>query len=553
MATLLLCAQLSADDQKLIDFESPDAKAMLSVNAPDNGECTFDITKGEGNYTKVLGVKIKDGANSYPGLTIKPKEGTWDLSKYGRVEVAITNNGEKPVTVCVRVDNEGDWKQSPWSSENTKIDPGKTKTAKVTFGYSWGKPGYKLDSSKVSAILIFTGKPKGTEFNFTVKSVTATGKAGDKPGGFVTRVKPKDGSIIDLSKADAKNLIEERGATVELSGDGTAKLSFSPEEKNKWPAAFFAAPEGVIWDLGNFIQVDFSISNPGDKPVRVMCRVDNKGANGSSKCATGIKEIQPGTVDTVTASFIPEKPWNGNIKNSGASISSTDVIGALVFIDKPSEPTSIIVKSIKASNPTPSVPDWLGKRPPVEGDWVVTFNDDFNGDSIDETKWRYYGPNYWDKKTRWSKDNMFVKDGMAVMRYEKKKGFHNDDPKEKEKEFTCGFLESYGKWTQLYGYFEARMKLPTAPGLWPAFWMMPDRGKEAGEQWKRQDTKNGGMEFDIMEHLTRWGPNRYNIAMHWNGYQKEHKSIGSTCVYAQPDKDGFITCGVLWQPGLLVY
>ena len=32
---------------------------------------------------------------------------------------------------------------------------------------------------------------------------------------------------------------------------------------------------------------------------------------------------------------------------------------------------------------------------------------------------------------------------------------------------------------------------------------MPDRGVVGGEQWKRQDTGKGAMEFDIMEHLTR--------------------------------------------------
>ncbi|MDQ2732117.1 MAG: glycoside hydrolase family 16 protein, partial [Armatimonadota bacterium] len=110
-----------------------------------------------------------------------------------------------------------------------------------------------------------------------------------------------------------------------------------------------------------------------------------------------------------------------------------------------------------------------------------------------------------------------------------------------------------GKWVQRYGYFEARMKLPAVPGLWPAFWMMPDRGPAADPQWKRQDTGNGGMEFDVMEHLTRWGHYRYNIAMHYDGYGKDHKQIGSEKVYVQPDKDGFLTCGLLWTPGSAVY
>jgi len=97
------------------------------------------------------------------------------------------------------------------------------------------------------------------------------------------------------------------------------------------------------------------------------------------------------------------------------------------------------------------------------------------------------------------------------------------------------------------------MKLPDEPGLWPAFWLMPDRGPEAGPQWKRSSTEKGGMEFDIFEHLTRWGPYRYNIAMHWNGYGKNHLATGSQQIYFQPDEDGFITTGLLWLPGKAVF
>ncbi len=61
------------------------------------------------------------------------------------------------------------------------------------------------------------------------------------------------------------------------------------------------------------------------------------------------------------------------------------------------------------------------------------------------------------------------------------------------------------------------------------------------------------MELDIMEHLTRWGPYRYNVALHLDGYGKEHKAVGSSCNYVQADKDGFITPGLLWTPGSAVF
>jgi beta-glucanase (GH16 family) len=41
--------------------------------------------------------------------------------------------------------------------------------------------------------------------------------------------------------------------------------------------------------------------------------------------------------------------------------------------------------------------------------------------------------------------------------------------------------------------------------------------------------------------------------MHWDGYGKQHTSLGSGCNYVQADKDGFITCGLLWTPGSAIY
>src|SRR6202000_2127452 len=105
-----------------------------------------------------------------------------------------------------------------------------------------------------------------------------------------------------------------------------------------------------------------------------------------------------------------------------------------------------------------------------------------------------------DQRTHWSKDDVIVHgDGGITIRYEKKTGNQNDVPAGKQTDYAAGYLDSFGKWTQRYGYFECRMKLPTAPGLWPAFWLMPDRGEGVAH---RNSTYFGGMEFDILEHLT---------------------------------------------------
>ncbi|MDR2145734.1 MAG: family 16 glycosylhydrolase [Tannerella sp.] len=60
-------------------------------------------------------------------------------------------------------------------------------------------------------------------------------------------------------------------------------------------------------------------------------------------------------------------------------------------------------------------------------------------------------------------------------------------------------------WT--YGYFEARMKLPSGRGTWPAFWMLPKNF----QNWP------GDGEIDIMEEVG-YDPNRVSSTIHCQAY-----------------------------------
>lgn len=66
-------------------------------------------------------------------------------------------------------------------------------------------------------------------------------------------------------------------------------------------------------------------------------------------------------------------------------------------------------------------------------------------------------------------------------------------------------------WT--YGYFEARLKLPTGKGTWPAFWMMP----------KNYTAWPADGEIDIMEEVG-YRPNYVSSAIHCTAY---NHSIGT--------------------------
>ncbi len=558
LVSIVLC--FAEESKSLINFDATGVESKLKSGCD---QVTYKATD------KGLVVNIAAGENGYPGLSIKPDKPAWNLSKFGYIEAKITNTGDSTVNVSLRVDNEGHWKTNPWNCESKSIKPGKTEVIKVIFGYQYGmKPGFKLNSSEIINLLIFSSKAKEAK-QFRIDSIIAGGQSGDKPPikPENVRIKPVKEYLLggaDIKVDVAKQFYVPDGVKAQsIIIDGQQKVIINyPNGKSGAKAAI--KPIMGAWDLGLTTEIIVKLINRGKTIVTPSVQAVS-GHNDGTKIVKA-EPLKPGESCEITVSYEPEKPWEGphhdilkahvkdKVAGTGTDFASQKT-GKIVIAASYEGEASLLVDSIKAVASSEKTPSWLGQRPPVEGDWTLTFDEQFDGNSINLEKWNYYGPNWWgnSKYTHWSKDNVIVKDGIATLRFEKKRGWHNDDPDTKhESDYAGGYLDTYGKWTQKYGYFEARMKLPVGQGLWPAFWLMPDRGVEAGEQWKRADTGNGGMEFDIMEHLTSWGPYRYTIAMHWDGYNKNHKATGAT-VYFKPDDDGFVTSGLLWTPGLAVF
>lgn len=554
LALLLQQSLAYGQSQSLIDFASPAAEQRIKPNGKQG--VTFKIVDGKAG--KDLEVQCAVAANGSPGVAIRPEGATWDLSAYGAVEVELTNLGTDPLNAFVRVDNPGDWKGSPWDQDRAAIQPGKTGIVKVTFGYTWGAKGYALDASKVSQVLIFSNKVK-KDTAFRISAVRATGKPGDKPAGMIEQIKPADGVLLSPEKAVSESAVQVNGATtslVDAGGRKVTRIAFVSENKNKPSGVTFKPLPGTVWNLTQFTQVEFSLANPGKQPVHVICRVDNPNANNQKDSAVAEATVPAGAKQTVSVSFFAPRPWDGEDKTSRRQFTSDRIVGITLATDAAGVGQAIDLAGVRATVGAPdSLPDWIGKRPPVPGNWTMTFDDEFDGKTVNEKNWELpkdVTASIWDSQAVNVAANAFVEQGYLKIRCEKLTGPKPTDPKLKDRKYATCVITTFDKFAQKYGYFEARMKLPQTMGMWPAFWMMPDRGKDAGVWWQRQDTKNGGMEFDIMEHLVRFGPYRYNIAMHWDGYGKEHKATGSD-VYFMPDKDGFVTSGLLWEPGKLTY
>ncbi|MEO5715618.1 MAG: hypothetical protein ABIT37_19220 [Luteolibacter sp.] len=550
---LLLSAlhPLSAQDAGQVIF-GPEIKGWEKQVAP-NGSNQPDVTF----TTDKEGVQVSiqaPGKSGFPGVRIQ-SESPWDVSSHGRIEATITNTSATPMRISMRVDDAS----GETGAASVAIPPGESRPVPVYLDYAAKS---KLKSSAIKSVLIFATKMP-TAQTFRINRIVAAGPVGEKPP-----VDPKTAAI-----KPAKGIMLGEGVAIaapkQLALLGSAKATTEAGTLNLSLAG--AAGEGVtfkpalgLWNLNDYFQVRVRVKNTGPTPVTPAVRIESE--DGPTAPISAKSPLAPGASAEIAVPFAGATPWEGsddpdvgnaklkkNFKGkpgTGTSFVSHRVTGVTVLGDETPGAKSLLITSIAGENPTTiELPKWLGQRPPAEGEWTKTFEDNFDGDHIDLSKWNIYASNFWDKRTHFSKDNVIVKDGKLILRVERKTGRHNDSSDGKETDYATGFADTYGKWVQRYGYFEARLKLPSAPCLWPAFWLMPDRGASKGDQGARQSTNFGGMEFDIVEQLSIYGTQRFNLAMHFDGYGAAHKVTGSGSIYVPADKDGFLVVGLLWTPG----
>ena len=542
---------------------------LVMSQAAFSGELSLERFKS--SSAEVTALKLSDGslqaelaagAKGSPGVIVLPAPGeVWDFTAFSRIEAVIQNAGEASIPVSLRVDNKGHWKEAPWSTESVRLEPGQTATVVVFFGFSHGmKPSFALDRSQVTQLLFFA---PGADQNrrFVVKSVSAAGGRDETPDAWrnQTGAVPEGGVLsgVESPLESSRQLFSFKGASIEAKGKGDRfKVQFTGADQQ----AGFQPLRGK-WDLRGANGIAVEVLNTGREPILPGIRIESPG--GATSVARPEAPVEAGMKSVIPVPFSASSPW---IVESSITAEKSDRSGesgtgwvnreatAITFLSEDvKRGQTFEVVRITAVASSVALPEWVGTKPPVEGDWVRTLNEDFDAPALNESLWNTATANHWDKRTAFSRENVNVSDGVARLRFEHRTSRHNDDPEGEEKAYTSGFLDTFGKWKQRYGYFEARMKLPTAPGLWPAFWMMPDRGPDSAPRWKREQTTNGGMEFDIMEYLSGWGPYRYNVAFHWDGYGEAHRHAGTSGIYFQPDEDGFVTTGLLWLPGQAVY
>ena len=165
--------------------------------------------------------------------------------------------------------------------------------------------------------------------------------------------------------------------------------------------------------------------------------------------------------------------------------------------------------------------------------WKLAWADEFNDTSIDPKNWNFEkGGNGWgNAEMEYYTDrpeNARVENGMLIIegRQEKYEGLN----------YTSARLNTRGLQEFRDGHIEARMKLPSGNGIWPAFWMLG-----ANSAWPL------GGEIDIMEYIGK-NPDTLYQTVHGPGYSG---SKGISSHYSLPTdslKNDFHVYAVEWAP-----
>lgn len=179
--------------------------------------------------------------------------------------------------------------------------------------------------------------------------------------------------------------------------------------------------------------------------------------------------------------------------------------------------------------------------------FTLVFEDDFDGDTLDETKWSHNGQGV-RKGGYWDKDQTFVRDGNLIIKTEYKEngkygpGYYSDR------------VDSRTYHMQKFGYFECRCILPAAQGLWSAFWISNKAVSKDG------NPGTNGTEIDVFEsplwyrNLKGHDNNMITSNLHYGGYHLQTKYKNVTVSKANNPYSEYNTYGLEWnEDGYIFY
>lgn len=175
-----------------------------------------------------------------------------------------------------------------------------------------------------------------------------------------------------------------------------------------------------------------------------------------------------------------------------------------------------------------------------------TFREDFNSEVLNQSLWGYDIGDGCDidlcgwgnsEEQYYHGDNVSLRDGNLVIRA----AFDKDTQR-----IQSGKITTRNKFAQLYGRFEARVKVPDGLGLWPAFWLMPDQQEKL---WPLEG------EIDILERPGRDVVDLRTVigAAHFGDIWPGNTHFAQFLIMPRPWHEDYHVYAVDWSEGQLVW
>jgi len=206
----------------------------------------------------------------------------------------------------------------------------------------------------------------------------------------------------------------------------------------------------------------------------------------------------------------------------------------------------VVTIAITVTRKAPTAPNLDG--------YTLVFNDEFDGTKLDTSKWAtcydWYSEyangcsNHGNDELQWyMEDQVAIEGGNAVLTAIAEPVLGVDEQGYPSGyDYRSGMLTTgqgsptgEAKWTNQYGYYEARIFNPEGQGVWPAFWLLPN-----GEEWPP--------EIDIMEQVGH-KPNEVALTYFWPDEQNVSAMSTETYVSDTSFANSWHTYAVNWQKG----
>lgn len=180
----------------------------------------------------------------------------------------------------------------------------------------------------------------------------------------------------------------------------------------------------------------------------------------------------------------------------------------------------------------------------LENSYELVWNDEFDGNAIDETKWSYdlgdgcdigicgWGNNeleYYTNRT----ENAYISDGNLVIKARKETPLYLN-----QHAYTSARLVTRNKGDFRFGRVDVKARLPVGQGLWPAIWMLPTDYVYGG--WPRSG------EIDIMEYIGS-EPDRVFGTIHYGHDYWRYTTEGYTKEEGPNFSEDFHVFTLLWN------